>query len=258
METALQRTGIAGLPVPSFIKPNDTRGTENITNADIKPPALKLAQAMSPEVKRSESEYLEGLREGSLFNSISREIYGEDAVHLCIVNFLGTRNIEFDPNDRKVVLDGNVPDNDPRTQFTMVIENGTTVRKKPRATVFKDFLVLLLHGQPDGNGGWKSNRTPELVTLSLKSTQLKKATRLLTQLRTSKLPSFAHLIEAEPVPERKGANSWYGWKLEPVGYVTEAQYNLAAETYDQLVGKKIDLELEGDPEPAAVDEDIPF
>ncbi len=247
MSTDLQRTGTTALVRPSFIKEGDTRGTENITRNDIKPPALKLAQAMSPEVKRSEPEFVKDLREGELFNSITKEIYGEGPVHLVFINFLGTR---------KVVLDGNVPEGDPRTDFTFTVVGDKQVRVKPKATKFKDFLVQLYIDGRDG----------QLMTLSLKSTQLKKAVNLTTIFSGSKLPTFAHLIEAQAVPEHKGANAWYGWKLTPVGYVSEAQFEDASKIYDDFLGKVIEVaEVEPDDALSTAgrqeeldDKDIPF
>jgi len=234
MTDSLIVRGPAALERPSFIKANDTRGTENILTADIRPPALKLAQAMSPEVKRAEPDYIEGLREGELFNSLTQEVYGENAVNLIIVNQLGHRNMEFDPIDRKIVLDGVVPDGDPRTEFTFKEENGQKVRIKPRATKFYDYLILLL--LPD--------REPQLMTLSLKSTQLKKATQLNTLLKLSKLASFAHRFKATPVPERRGNNSWYGWRFDLNGWPTEAEYVEAEACYDRMLYRKIIVEAE--------------
>lgn len=248
-DTAIARTQTGYLEKPSFIKEGDVRGTENIGRGDIKPPALRLAQSMSPEVKRSEPKYIEKLREGEFFNSITKTIYGEGPLDLVFVNYLGHRNIEFDPADRNTVIDGDVPDGDQRTQFTFKEEGGKKVRVRPRATKFSDFLVLVY---PDGSG------QSQLMTLSLKSTQLKKAIELNTIFKMSKLPSFAHLIRATVVNEHKGANTWYGWKFTPVGYVSEEQYNEGSKCYDDLVGKKVELDAEGDAAEAARPDDIPF
>ena len=244
----LERRGPQALARPAFIK-EGARGQENIQNNDIKPPALRLAQAMSPEVKRAEPQYIKDLREGDLFNSITQEIYGDQPVSFLIVNYLGHRNVEFDPTDRNVVLEGDIPDNDPRCQFTVTVVDGKPVKQKPRATQFKDFLILLL---PEG-------ADPQLMTLTLKSTQLKKATRLLTILKLSKLDTFAHLIKGTPTPERKGNNSWYGWRFDVVGYPTEAQYLAAEAFYAQMQGKNVVIEAEAEVVADNVpDDDIPF
>lgn len=233
---------------PAFIKEGDVRGTENIGINDVTPPALRIAQSMSPETKRAEAEkYIDGLREGELFNSITREVYGEETVQIVIVNQLGHRHVEFDPDNRGVVLDFNVPDGDPRTEFTTGVKDGKQVRIKPRATKFYDYLVLLVHG--DGRR--------EMMTLSLKSTQLKKAKNLNTLLSGSKVPTFAHLFNATPVPEKRGNNNFYGWKFEPAGWVSEEIYNEASALYDQFKGKTIVVETEAtDADESA--SDVPF
>lgn len=249
---ALAERQTTALARPSFIQEGDQRGTENIGQDDIKPPALKIAQSQSPEIKRSEpAKYIDGLREGELFNSLTREVYGEGPVNLIFVNQLGHRHVEFEPGNTGKVLDFNVPDGDPRTQFTTEVKDGKQVRVKPVATKFYDYLILVISdAHPEG----------ELMTLSLKSTQLKKAVKLNTILVGSKVPAFAHLFKATPVPEKAGQYSIYGWLFEPVGWVTEEQYNRASEIFEQFKGKTIAVETDGADgidEPAAADK-IPF
>lgn len=242
---ALEKRGIAALERPAFIKTNDTRGTENIGSNDIRPPSLRLAQSGSPEAKRSEAQYIDGLAEGNFFNSLTKQIYGEGPIQVVIVNQLGHRNVQFDPNDKKVVLDFNVPDGDPRTAFSTQVVDGVEKRVKPAATTFYDYLVYVINGEQR-----------ELMTLSLKSTQLKKAKDLNTLLKTSKLASFSFLFEVTAEPERRGANSWWGWVFTAAGYVTEDIYNDAAKLYEQMAGKTVVVETEeGDGEG---DEKIPF
>lgn len=243
---AIAPRGPMGLEKPSFIKEGDQRGTENIGSNDIRPPALRIAQSNSPEAKRTEKDkYIQGLTEGMFFNSTTREIYGEGPLQIIIVNQLGHRNVEFDPVDKKVVLDFDVPDGDPRTLFTTEVKDGKQVRTKPRATTFYDYLILVV---TDGRS--------ELMTMSLKSTQLKKAKDLNTLLAGAKMPAFAFLFDVSLAPEHGKGNSWYGWKFTPAGYVSEEQYNRASELYDKMKGKTINVETEG--EDGEKDDDIPF
>lgn len=240
---------------PDFIKAGDTRGTENIGN-DIRPPALKLAQSMTPQAKRSAVEYIQGLEEGLIFNTITREIYGEEPIRFIIVNQLGSRNVQFDPNDPKVVVDGNVPDGDPRTLFTEKLIEGQKVRVKPLAKRFTDYLVLLLH---------EEGRRPELMTFTLSGTQLRKATDLNSILKLSNLPSFAFVIKGTPKPEKKKTFDYFGWVFEPAGWPTEEQYGLAEKFYEEMKTKNIVVERESiAPDESDIvaqaksDEDIPF
>lgn len=233
---ALDRRPVMSLERPSFIKVGDTRGTESIGANDIRPPSLRIAQSGSPETKKADaSKFIKGLQEGMFFNSLTKQIYGEEPVEIVIVNTLGHRNVEFDPNDKSVVLDFNVPDGDPRTQFTNQVVDGVTKRIKPKATLFYDYLILLL--RETGN---------ELMTVSLKSTQLRKAKDLNTLLSGSKMPVFSFRFKATPVPERKGTYSFYGWLIEPLGYVSEAVYNEADQLFTKFQGKTIVVETVDD------------
>ena len=236
------------LALPDYIKKGDVRGSENIQNTDIRFPALKLAQSTTPETKSHKAEFIAGLHEGELFNSVSREVYGDAAIQFVIVNQLGHRNVEFDPGDRNIVIDGNVPDNDPRCEFTEKILDGKKIRVNPVAVRFYDYLLLALIG----------NREPTLLTLSLKKTQLKKAVGLNSVIKLSKLPAFAHLFTGKPVPESRGDNSWYGWRFDQAGWPTEDLFNLASRYYDQYANRVITVETEPEVESEVDPEKIPF
>jgi hypothetical protein len=67
------------IAVPSFIDTEDKRGDENVTNEDILIPRLELAQALSACVKKKDPLYIEGIEVGDFYNSLTREIYGEEA-----------------------------------------------------------------------------------------------------------------------------------------------------------------------------------
>lgn len=236
-DTALTTPASSAMAIPDYLKQGDRRGTENLGSADVRPPALRLAQSMSPETKRSEPAFIEDLREGDLFNSLTRENYGDQSMEVLVINSLGHRNVEFDPVNKGQVVDFSVPDGDPRTEFTTETRDGQSVRVRPRATKFYDYLVLLLLG--DGRR--------EVATLSLKGTQLKKAITLNTLIKMSNLPSFAHRIALTPVPEKKGSYSYYGYRVAKVGYASEEDYARAEKLFDQLSGKAIALETEVDP-----------
>lgn len=67
------------MAVPSFIKEDDRRGDENVGNEDILIPRLDLAQALSDCVKKKNPAYIEGIEVGDFYNSLTREIYGDEA-----------------------------------------------------------------------------------------------------------------------------------------------------------------------------------
>jgi len=227
---------------PSFIKTGDARGTENIGKDDIVFPALKIAQDTTAEAKRADPAYVKGLQSGMFFNSVTKDIYGEEPITIVVVNQLGHRNVEFAPFDEGGgVIDFNVPDGDPRTQFQTKLVDGKEKRVKPAATLFYDYLVLAL--LPEG---------AKVMTLSLKSTQIKKAkvfnSRLL-ELKQKGVASFSTKFTAAPTPESRGGQTFYGWRIEPAGWVDEKTYAAAEAAYGAFSGKEIKLETVADEEP---------
>lgn len=248
----LQRAKAA--QVPAFIKQNDTRGTENITDSDIKLPALKIAQSTSDETKRNKPEFIDGLREGEFFNNVSREIYGEDPLKVTVIHYLGRRNMVFDPNNRKVVVEANIPDDDPRCQFTEEVDAASGQRKRvpPVAVTFKDFLVVV--SVPGAK--------PEVMTLSFKKTQLGKSkiiTSALDRFARKGLPAFAQKFKIGIVSETKPKGTFYGWTITPDGWADEVEYNLAAAQYDRLKNANIKpTDDADDDEGGEGDEKVPF
>lgn len=144
-------------------------GTEDIGADEIRLPRLSIAQGLSPQMVPSEASYIKGLALFEMFNDVTGQIYGNGPLTVVPVKRTVQR-IEFDPDDRKVVLDRDIPAGDPRTQWT-VDEDGTRI--PPRATEFVEFICLLLvAGAPK----------PEPIVVSIKTTnkQMRAAAELWT------------------------------------------------------------------------------
>lgn len=248
-----KRESNTALERPAFIKTGDLRGAETIGTNDIRPPALRLAQAMSPQVKRSDPAYIDGLQEGDLYNSLTGENLGQGPLTIAVLKFLGHRHVEFAPlNEGGGVVDFAVPDGDPRTLFTSEKVDGRETRIKPKATKFYDYLGIVL---PD-------NRPPtltDLLALSMKGTQLKVATKLNTLIKLAQVPSFALKFEVRAVSEKKGTYTYFNWRFDRKGWFDEATFNALSAIHDGLADKTIDLSQATEGESAdAEDTDIPF
>jgi len=67
-----------GMAVPDFMKGKDvgTTGVEDMSEEKTTP-RIQLAQAMSPQVKKKDEQYIDGLEEGMFFNALTGEVLGE-------------------------------------------------------------------------------------------------------------------------------------------------------------------------------------
>lgn len=249
--TSLQRSGGSALAVPDHIKPGAREGLEAVTIKHIRPPSLKLAQGQSKEIKRSNPEkFIEGLREGEMFNTLTRRNYGEGPLRTVFVRFLGTKNIQYRPmKDGGGVIDFDVPDGDPRTKFTTAEVDGKNVRQKPLATTYYDFLILVCH--EDGSR--------EFMSMSFKDTQIRKAQDLITQLNEGGFNIYDRAWSVRPVAEKRNNFDFYGWRVDPAGWVTVEEQTAAAALCAATKGKTVEVERGDDEEvDAAKDEHIPF
>jgi len=73
-------------------------GNENVGQQDITIPRLKVAQALSPEIKKQKAEYIEGAEEGSVFNSATRELYQTPLVVVPVAYV--RRHLEWVPREK--------------------------------------------------------------------------------------------------------------------------------------------------------------
>jgi hypothetical protein len=142
-------------------------GNEGIGRDDVLIPRLGLAQKMSPEIDSTNAEkYIDGLKFMDLFHSLTKQVYGRGPLHFVILRRDDPRWIEFNPlEEGGGIRDRNVPAEDPRTQFG---PNG----EKPVATMFYDYIVLLLNGLD------LSSPLENVIALSLKSSGVKAAKHL--------------------------------------------------------------------------------
>lgn len=69
----------AELAIPDFLKGkmDDNRGSEGVGSEDLVIPRLELVQSLSKCRKKTDPAYIAGAEEGMLYNSVTRELYGE-------------------------------------------------------------------------------------------------------------------------------------------------------------------------------------
>jgi hypothetical protein len=241
-------------PLPAFLqhRAGEARGAEGIESNDVKLPQLRICQSMTPQRKRNDPKYIPGLEENQMFNDLTNVIYGEGPLQFTVIRFLGKKGIQFDPNTPGVVLDFDVPLNDARMEFTTDPETGQRV--KPIATLYYDYLILLIH--PDG--------TLEPIVLSMKGTQIKIAKQLNSLIKLARVDTFAALYEIRVVNQTKDQYTFGNFKIERVrtegkpAWVTEAAYRASESLYAQFEGKNIVIDREPEEREPGVDEDVPY
>jgi hypothetical protein len=217
------------------------QGTEALGREDVRLPRLALAQAMSPQVKRGDVKFIDGLREGDLYNDLSGEVYGEGPLEVVIVTCLGARGVLFAPlEEGGGILEANVALEDPRMQFT-TSESGE--RRKPQATKFYDYLVWL-------------TTTQELLALSMKGTQLKVAVNLNSLIKlplkldgniVMQPPCWARTFAVGTAMQKKDAYSWANFTVRFKSVTPPDVRGLCADLHANFTTKNVVIEREREP-----------
>lgn len=66
---------------------NDHLGSENVDQGDIAVPRMAICQSNTPQRKKSDPKYIEGLEEGDYFNTVTRENYGKEVLVIPVFFF---------------------------------------------------------------------------------------------------------------------------------------------------------------------------
>ena len=220
------KDGNQGLePAPDYLK-KGKRGFEDTVASDVMIPRLALAQALSPEVTEGDPRRIEGLVAGDLFNSVTKQRYGK-RVFVQLLRKMPLRAVEFRPIDSGGgIVDPNVPLNDARLKWG---NSGDKKKDKPVATLFRDFLAVMLH--EDGKR--------ELIALSFKSSGIRAAKELwgLAMGRNKDVFAGRYLIETglklDPKPHHVYRPSNANW-------VSEADAKLGEEMMEAVQAIKAD------------------
>lgn len=224
--------------LPTFLQQNNTRrGTEDVGAEDLVIPRLELVQALSPCRKRNDAAYIEGAEEGMLFNSLTRELYGQ-SVELIPVKY---RKEYLIWKDRKKGggFRGSFPTELEAEQARRQLEDGEDCE------VLDTGIMFCLRVAEGG-------RLEEIV-VSMSKSRMKTARKWNSLIRLTQHDSFAKRYEISAVAEKNANNEDY-WNIavKPLGFVDENQYRSAEELYRVIEGGGVVADRSQGDDPAPV------
>jgi hypothetical protein len=201
---------------PSYL-PKSRRGFEDTVQTDLMIPRLALAQALSPQVTDGDPARIADLKVGDLFNSVTNQVYGREVI-VQVLRKMPLRAMEFRSiDDGGGVADPNVPLDDPRLKWGT---SGDKKADKPKATLFRDFLAVILPQR-------------EMIALSFKSSGINAAKTLWGLATMGNRDCFAMKlristdVKLTPKPHQV-------YKIAQVGWVSEVDFKLGEEAFEAV------------------------
>ena len=238
-------------------------------SSEMQIPFVRILQAMSPQLKKREAQYIEGSEQGDMFNNVTMELFtGEQGINV-IPCYQTTKYLEFVPRDQGGGFQGEIPTDDPvltkttRSGAKEILPNGNELVKS-------DQHFCLIVGE-DG--------ITQPVVVDMKSSQLKVSRRWKTQIAMQKIkhpktgqmilpPLFATQWKFTTVEESNDQGSWFNYAIEKVGLVQDRDLMLEAKAFrDSVVAGEVKAAPEeGDPKTSSQqgsstqdqDDEIPF
>jgi len=230
--------------------------------SELQIPFVRVIQALSPQVKKSDSAFIKDAAQGDLFNTVTGEFWKAEDGIVVIPCYQETKHLEFTPRDQGGGFVGELPASDPN-----IIK---TTRQGAKETL------------PSGNELVKSDQhycmilnkdgSAQPAIVDMKSTQLKISRRWKTQITMQKVPDkngvmrtpalFATIWNLKTVEESNDQGSWFNYTIEKIGLVEDRDLMLEAKAFRDSVaaGEVKAAAEEGAPtsNPAIKDDEIPF
>lgn len=238
-----QPTG--GAVVPSYIKRGSNRGSETVKTDDLVIPRLEIVQALSKCLKENTPEYIEGAKQGMLYNSVTRQLYGDHVIAVPV--FFRKEYLVW--MDRKLGGGYNGAFSTPEEAKAHI-----KALNKQGLEVIDTAQELVLVMNPSAPGG------VEEMIMSMARSRLKVDRKWNSIIRMTGDDRFACQYKVQTVEDKNSANQDY-WNLAitPAGHPTEAVYTHAEKLYEQVASGAVkfsvsmtdDEEAVGDPAPGA-------
>lgn len=189
-------------------------GAEHLDPTDIKPPFLRLAQKINPELDPGNAKYIEGLKAGEFYSPSTSQVLGNQVKAILATSI--KNYVEWKPReDGGGVAGVHAIDSGMQLQAT---QTGSKLFM-PNGNELKETNNLFLYLHVDG--AW----SPYILPAS--STMLTPARNLLTALSTRavtgtdglpvKLPYFSATLSLGAVPQSNKFGTFYNIKVDVTG-----------------------------------------
>lgn len=219
--------------LPDYLKSDQHRGSENVGVEDLVIPRLEIVQALSPCRKRSDAVYIEGATEGMLFNSLTRELYGESVIVIPVLfrkeyllwrdrekggGFAGAHPTQLAANERR--QEQEVPDD-------------------WEALETAQHFVLIVK---DAAG------TTEEAVLSMARTKLKISRQLNSLVRLNGADRFSRAYVVATAEESGAKGDYYNFNIKNFGFPDQEIYRRAEKLWTDIERGAIVIEADASTE----------
>ena len=226
------------LPMASMFEGDAHKGMEQMGADDLALPFIRILGDLSPQVKKSKAEYVEGAEPGMLFNTVSKELYD------------GSKGIQVVPcYYKREYIEWSDRGEGPGAPIAVHPANTDLMNQTNRDAMGKDRLP---------NGNYLENTasyyvmvlsddgSAETALITMKSTGLKTSRQWNSMISGIKLqgtngkftpPMFSHIYHLTTVEMSNKKGTWSTWSVAKVGPVQDMGAYEQAKIFADSVSK---------------------
>ena len=226
------------LPMASMFEGDAHKGMEQMGADDLALPFIRILGDLSPQVKKSKAEYVEGAEPGMLFNTVSKELYD------------GSKGIKVVPcYYKREYIEWSDRGEGPGAPIAVHPANTDLMNQTNRDAMGKDRLP---------NGNYLENTasyyvmvlsedgSAETALITMKSTGLKTSRQWNSMISGIKLqgtsgkftpPMFSHIYHLTTVEMSNKKGTWSTWSVAKVGPVQDMGAYEQAKVFADSVSK---------------------
>ena len=244
------------LPVASMFEGDAHKGMEHMGAEDLALPFIRILGDLSPQVKKSKAEYVEGAEPGMLFNTVSKELYDGDKGIQVIPCYYKREYVEW--SDRG---------EGPGAPIAVHPSTSDIINQASRDGMGKDRLP---------NGNYLENTasyyvmvlsedgSAETALITMKSTSLKTSRQWNSMISGIKLngtngkftpPMYSHVYHLKTVEMSNNKGTWSTWSVGKVGPIQDMSMYEQSKSFADSVSKG-DVKAKHGEE--ATDNKVPF
>jgi hypothetical protein len=233
MKTPVKAPAATNVAVPEFLKQHllDTRGNEEVTNADLSIPRIELIQGLSKARKKSDPSYIEGAEEGMLYNNVTRQLYGTSILVVPVMfrkEYLLWRDVDLGGG-----FGGSFP--------TLAEAEAARITKDSptewESVDTNQHFVIVVH----------KDDPPEEAVISMARTKAKTSRLWNSLIRLNGGPRFSRIYELSGVPaQNRSGQDYYTLQVRTVGFVTEDLYRAGERVYNLVSSGAVSVNTEFD------------
>lgn len=226
-------------------------GFEEVTSSDVQIPFVRVIQAMSPQIKKSDSAFIKGAGQGDIFNTVTKQFWSAEDGILVIPTYFQQKLLEFVPREQGGGFVGELKASSEEVKKAQRNDMGAELLENGNELVrTAQHYVKIVH--EDGS--------LENAIVDMKKTQLKKSRGWMSIMMMQKhngktLPSFSQIYRLKTVEEGNDKGSWYSWSIQHEKMVGEIEsYNDAKSFHTSIKSG----ELTALPPTDANKDEVPF